>query len=234
MTLTREEVEARHDLWGPPLVRESVSEAAYGLLRKAIVEGRLRPGARINEQQLSEALEISRTPIRDALRQLQAEGLVRPAGRGLVVPRLTQADIEELYDLREALEALAARRAAEQGATDLRGTLNAVIKAYGVALKQADYQALAAADVDLHRSIVRAAGSKRLEKAVDLLAAQVHQVRVRAVRLRGRAAKSFREMAKLTAAIRARDAGRAEASMREHILSLKADILAGAAELDIS
>jgi DNA-binding GntR family transcriptional regulator len=168
---------------------------------------------------------VSRTPIRDALRKLEAEGLVHALpGRGVVVPRIGLGDADELYELREVLEARAARRAAERAPADLHARLSALIKAFGVALKQNDAERLQAVDTELHGAIAAAAGSARLERLIETVRAQVLQVRLRSMRQRARAAKSFREMAKLTAAIHSRNGARAEAAMREHLVSLRADL----------
>ncbi len=212
-------------LWGRPPVRETVSEAAYRRLREAILNGQISMGSRINELELAGAWNVSRTPIRDALRRLEAEGLVQAVpGRGVVVPGLSPADVDELYELREVLEGRAARRAAERSTAEFHARLNTLIKAFGSALKQGDFDQMVAIDADLHADIAAMSGNGRLERAIETIRAQVQQVRFRSIRMNGRAAKSFREMAKLTAAMRARNGVRAEASMREHITSLRTDL----------
>ena len=86
--------------WGTLPAREPVSASAYRLIRDAILHGRLAPGTRINEVELAQAWSISRTPVRDALRRLEAEGLVEAVlGRGMVVPSLGRADVDELYKM---------------------------------------------------------------------------------------------------------------------------------------
>mgnify|MGYP000209305787 CR=1 FL=1 len=213
--------------WGPPPVRETVSAAAYRRLREAILSGRLGPETRINEVELAQAWQVSRTPIRDALRRLAAEGLVEPApGRGMVVPRLSLADAEELYEVREVLEARAARLAALHGPAELPATLSTLIKAFGAALKAGEAERLLAIDAEYHAAIADAARNGRLRRLLEQLWAQAQPVRARALRLRGRAQKTFRELARLAGAIRARDAARAEAAMREHLASVRADLAA--------
>lgn len=94
--------------------RRLVDEAARAL-REAILDGRLRPGQRLLQDRLAEMLGVSRTPIREALQRLEREGLVRSVGRqGMVVAQLAAQDIEEIYDVREVLEGLAARLAASR------------------------------------------------------------------------------------------------------------------------
>lgn len=220
---------------GPIPEREPIRAAAYRLLREAILDGRIPAGVRVNELELAVAWKISRTPVRDALRRLEAEGLVQSvSGRGVIVPLLTPDDVEELYVLREALEGMAARRAAERAAPADLGHLNGLIKGYGSALKQGDIERLVAIDDDLHRTVARMGQHRRLERAIETVRAQLSRVRMLTVGERGRATKSFREMAKLIAALRARDGARAEASMREHIASLRVDAAAVVSQMEES
>ncbi|MDR7419296.1 MAG: GntR family transcriptional regulator [Armatimonadota bacterium] len=206
-------------------MRETVGAAAYRLLREAILTGQIEMGTRINELELATAWNVSRTPIRDALRRLEAEGLVQAVpGRGVVVPVLSLADVDELYEIREVLEARAARRAATAAGPELQARLNGLIRAFGATLKAADVDRMIAIDDDIHAAVAAASGNTRLERAIAAARAQVHPITQRGFRVRGRAAKSLREMAKLVAAIRARDAVRAEAAMREHLVSLRADL----------
>ncbi len=211
-------------LWTPP-VRETVSASAYRHLREAVLQGQIPMGARINELELATAWRVSRTPIRDAMRRLEAEGLVETVpGRGVRVPRLSLADIDELYEVREVLEGRAARRAAERATVEFHSRSNVLIRAFGAALKQGDLDRMFAIDGELHADIAAMSGNSRLQRAIDTARAQVHQIRLRSFHVKGRAAKSLREMAKLTASLRARDGTRAEAAMREHIASLRADL----------
>jgi DNA-binding GntR family transcriptional regulator len=197
------------------------------MVREAILRGQLASGARVNEQELARGWNVSRTPIRDALRRLEAEGLVQTVpGRGVVVARPSRVDVDELYEILEALEGLAARRTAERATAAIQVQLNELIKAYGAALKQGDHERWAAAAGALHLTVARAALNRRLERTIETLRGQTAQAEERADRVKGRATRTFRELAKLTAAIRGRDGARAEASMREHLASLRADAAA--------
>lgn len=91
------------------------SDRAYWTLRTEILDGALEPGAVLQEVEQSTRLGVSRTPVREALRQLAADGLVDASGRGAVVTALSRDDIVSLYELREALEAKAAALAAQRG-----------------------------------------------------------------------------------------------------------------------
>ncbi len=217
--------------WGPPPRREPVGAAAYRLIREAILRGQLTPGERLNEVELARAWQISRTPIRDALRRLEAEGLVRAVpGKGVIVPRLGRADVDELYEILEGLEGMAARRTAERASGAQLAHLNTLIKEYGVALRQNNVSRLGEIVAEFHTTISRMALNGRLERAIETVRAQLASAERQALRQRGTATRSFRELAKLTAAIRARDGGRAEAAMREHLASLRLDAAAALPE----
>ncbi|HXF83241.1 MAG TPA: GntR family transcriptional regulator [bacterium] len=219
-------------LFGPPPVRETIGETVYRRLREAVLAGRVPMGARINELELARAWRVSRTPIRDALRRLSAEGLLQAEpGRGMVVPVLQRADLEELYSLLEVLEGLAARRAAERAGAGFLAQVNTLIKRYGAALKQDALAEVIAADEALHEAVAEMAQHRRLAEAIRLHRLRARVFQMKAFRLRGRAGKTFREMAKLVAALRSRDPGRAETAMREHLASLGADIAAAYDEL---
>ena len=91
------------------------SDRAYRTLRTEILDGTLEPGSVLQEVEQSTRLGVSRTPVREALRQLAADGLVDASGRGAVVTAVSRDDIVSLYELREALEAKAAALAAQRG-----------------------------------------------------------------------------------------------------------------------
>ncbi|MEW1844571.1 GntR family transcriptional regulator, partial [Nonomuraea angiospora] len=88
------------------------TDVARRRLRELILDGAYPPGARLTEMEVAAALDMSRTPVREALRALAADGLVRPSGRGVVVVALEQGDLDEAYQVRAALEALTAELAA--------------------------------------------------------------------------------------------------------------------------
>ncbi|MFC4015046.1 GntR family transcriptional regulator [Nonomuraea purpurea] len=88
------------------------SDVAWRRLRELILDGTYPPGARLTEMEAAAALDMSRTPVREALRALTADGLVRPSGRGVVVVALEPGDLDEAYQVRSALESLTAELAA--------------------------------------------------------------------------------------------------------------------------
>lgn len=144
--------------------RRSLADRAADAIRELIVTGACAPGSRITEQQFAQQLGLSRGTIRAALRELVHEGLaeVRPYS-GWSVVSLTPEDAAELSMLRGALEGLAARLAAETMNEKGRVTLDRAYDALKRAATTGDHRRLVAADMDLHKSIFRLAGSARLQ-----------------------------------------------------------------------
>jgi DNA-binding GntR family transcriptional regulator len=101
------------DIFAVPEVASS-SDEALRAIRRSILDGTLRPGERIIEQRLATMLEVSRTPIREALGKLERENLVVRSGRSMAVRTFTPDEVRDVYDLRAHLESYAARRAAER------------------------------------------------------------------------------------------------------------------------
>jgi len=99
------------DLYRPA---STPGEETYAEIRRAILEGALRPGERIVEQQLAETLNVSRTPVREALLKLELENLVARVGRGMAVRRYSSDEVRDIYNLRAHLESFGARLAAER------------------------------------------------------------------------------------------------------------------------
>src|SRR4030081_1166057 len=89
-------------------------EKPYAAIRRSILEGALRPGERIVEQQLAEMLNVSRTPVREALLKLERENLVARIGRGMAVRRYSSDEVRDIYNLRAHLESFAARLSADR------------------------------------------------------------------------------------------------------------------------
>jgi len=165
----------------PGLIREEV----YTHLRRAVLEGQFEGGAKLSELELSERLEVSRTPIREALHKLAQEGLLeQSANKSVRVRRVSSAEALETYAVREVLDALAARTAAlehtDADADLLEGALNQLEAPNTDALEQTRL------DMAFHRAIARAShngvlieGLARLEGALALVKVQTRTYNAR-------------------------------------------------------
>ncbi|BBH70214.1 GntR family transcriptional regulator [Actinoplanes sp. OR16] len=136
-------------------VDRSLSTQVYHLLRERIISGDLQPGQRLIEREICEQLEVSRIPLREALPQLEADGFIRTLPRrGAMVTRLTLHDIEELFDVRESLEVLAAKLAATHRDPAGLESLRARITQARTALDNHADQEAAAANVAFHDDVL--------------------------------------------------------------------------------
>lgn len=155
------------------LERRSLDEDVAEALRQGILKGDLKPGERLTELDLAARWRVSQGTIRAALRTLQYEGLVevRPR-RGTFVATLTEADVIEIYTLRDALESLAARNAASRITDAGRKSLERVLRAMRSAVEAGNRKRMLELDFEFHRTIVEMSGHKRLAEMWSRLAVQ--------------------------------------------------------------
>jgi DNA-binding GntR family transcriptional regulator len=203
-------------------------QRAYERLRAAIIGGDLRPGTPLAELKLAELLSLSRTPIREALVNLSKEGLVELVpGRGAAVARVSFEDAIEIFQIREALEGMAARLGGavipepeidrlEHGFDALEAT-----SAQG----QADPGAESSIGKELHRAIIDAARNKRIASILDQMEGQIALAITLAAVVPGRLRHSVAEHREILAALRARDQSAAELAMRKHLASASAEMM---------
>lgn len=158
-----------------PLGRVSAVEALVRELRERILDGELAPGERLVERVLTERYAVARHTLRSALRTLSAEGLVvLEPGRGASVAALQAADLESMFELRTALEIEAARLALAHGDGRLPGGVrDAVAHLRDVCDAEPPWHEVVAAHDGVHRAIVAAARSPRIDRAYDTLSAEL-------------------------------------------------------------
>jgi GntR family transcriptional regulator, gluconate operon transcriptional repressor len=144
-------------------------------LREAILAGRLASGERISDMRVAEEMGISRAPVREALRQLAARGLVQEEPRrGAFVTRLTRSRVKEVYDCRRALEGLAARRLASRAHKDSEAaaTLRAIVEEMDEAAGEGDPLTMAQVDHRFHVTLCELTGNSWLVRLYEQLADQ--------------------------------------------------------------
>lgn len=214
----------------PPLSR-TASAAATELIRAAIVDGRLAPGQRLKEVQLARELGISRTPIREALLLLQAEGLVDASpNRGSTVRAYDVGELEDVYELRAVLEGHAARRAAAritpEALLELRGSCERFELIVADAGAPDRVTELVNENALFHEMILDACGSHRLSGMVRQLILTPLVYKSYIWYSPEQARLSFHAHEQLVKALEQRDAERADALMREHVFQAR-DVLLG-------
>ncbi|MFE3544730.1 GntR family transcriptional regulator [Nocardia sp. NPDC059177] len=154
--------------------KKSLRDQAYEELRDRIIDLRLSPGQRLVERDLATELAISRIPLREALQLLEREGLVVIVPRqGAIVAPFTVADVRDLFDVRESLEVLAARLAAERADAGDLAALRAQLTAARQATARGDEAAIAAANAGFHAVIVEVSGNPLLQSLLRPLESRV-------------------------------------------------------------
>lgn len=199
-------------------------------LRQAIIDGRLAPGARLTERELTEMMNVSRTVIREALRQLESEGLVAIIPhKGPVVRSLTLAEAKDLYHIRAVLEGLAARLFTENAddaqVKRLAQALEVVVKAY----EGGDAQQVLETKNRFYDVLFEGAGSETLSSMLGTLHARIWRWRALGLshpqRSAQRSKESVRNLRAMLAAIRKRDAEAAERITREEASRAAAEVM---------
>jgi len=197
-------------------------------IREAIREGRLKAGQRLRERDLGELLGVSRTPVREALKRLQSEGIVTAGpGRGLAIAELALGEVRELYAMWEELEGIAARSAA-QHATELDvETLGRICDLWN---PDADAATLGRLNHQFHRAIYRSAHNRFLVRMLEAIDEHLALLGVTTFGIAERRIVAGRQHREIVAAIARRDPAAAEAAARDHIraaASLRLAIAAG-------
>jgi DNA-binding GntR family transcriptional regulator len=212
-----------------PARRRGLSDEVADSIREAIFAGAYAPGAQLREVELSGALDVSRGPVREALRLLEREGLVRTAWhRGATVTTLSAADIAELHSLRGALEDLAVHQVITQ-ATD--EDLDFLAKTAAAMERAVDPHEMVRCDVAFHDAVFAAARHRRLAEAWDGIRCQFHLFLLTRISLstEGYLGCIPREHHDLVAALRTRDTGAAVALFAGHRRNA-VDVLTAGAE----
>lgn len=198
----------------------SVGDKAYDALKQAIIRREIRQGQRLVETQLAEMLNISRTPLREAILRLEAEGFLRrrPDG-GVVVAMLSLREVRELYVVRSVLEGLAAREATARLSEDDLARLDFLVDEMpGADSRPADLQRIAQAGREFHQIILRASGNQKCADLLRLLRDHIDRYRRLSLAIPGHAEAAAEKHAAVVRAFRRGDSDEAERIMRRHVL----------------
>ncbi len=154
-------------------------DVVFNTLRQAILRGELKPGERLMEIQLANKLGVSRTPIREAIRKLELEGLVLMVPRkGAEVAQITEKSLRDVLEVRKALEKLAVELACDRIGPEAIEELRWAARAFKTTLQYEDVTAIAEADVKFHDIIYRATDNERLIHLLFKLREQMYRYRV--------------------------------------------------------
>ena len=196
----------------------SRTEYAYRELKRRILDNELPAGTRALELEIAEALDMSRTPVREAMVRLARDGLVEIRPRhGMHVLPVSADDMREIYEILTALEPMAAGLAAARGVSEAElAELHAIVHEMESALERDDRQSWAHADERFHARLTALSGNRRLSELVAGYFEQTHRVRMLTLAARPKPELSNRDHALVVEAIAARDANAARRLHRAH------------------
>ncbi len=219
---------ATRPLHGPsPIAFRTIAEQIAGSIREAIAQGRIPPAARLLEASLAQEMGTSRAPVREAISQLEREGLViKEPNRGARVVELTEETVREVASLRGLLEGFGASLAAERLTAEQFTALEAMVKEMERVVQTAEYAQLVELDYQFHDFICRASGHRTLYETWSTISGKV-RLYLSTTNLMYRNLKLVaRGHGEIVTALRSRDALRASRVIQEHLGEMLNDFIA--------
>lgn len=193
-------------------------DVVFNTLRQAILIGDLKPGERLMEIHLANKLGVSRTPIREAIRKLELEGLVTMIPRrGAEVAQITEKSMNDVLEVRRSMDALCVELACERISEQELDDLENACDDFAEAVKTKDIRKIAHADVALHDIIVQATGNRRLVQLINNLSEQMYRYRFEYLKDISRHQSLIKEHRMIYEGIRKRNKEEASSAAKLHI-----------------
>ena len=201
-------------------------DVVFNTLRQAILRGELKPGERLMEIALSQRLGVSRTPVREAIRMLEQEGLVIMIPRkGAQVAEISEKDLKDVLEVRLGLEELAVRIACQRITEEELEELERAVKEFEEAMKEDDLGVLAAADVKVHEVIYGSTHNKRLVQIISNIREQMYRYRMEYLKDKRMYKLLIDEHDAIRKAIKKKDKEKAGMVMKTHIINQREAIV---------
>lgn len=193
-------------------------DVVFNTMRQAILKGELEPGERLMEIQLAERLGVSRTPIREAIRKLELEGLVLMIPRkGAEVAEISEKSLREVLEVRRSLEELAIELACQRITPEELTALEEAENRFARAVEDGEVMAIAESDENYHELIYQATANDRLVQILNNLREQMYRYRLEYIKDEDRRQILVVEHEHILRAVRRRDIADAKSAVREHI-----------------
>ena len=207
----------------PRKTSQGLTKKIYDEIKKRIIDHDFRPGMHLKESWLAELLKTSRTPVREALRQMETDGLViKEPNKGFSVGQMSIEEIYEVCVVREKLEGHAAKLAAQKISDKEMRALNKIYETYKrFSQKEVSISILNKSDDQLHQLILQSCGNQTIQRILQSLRDKIWQIRRRAPP--PRLQKSVREHLRIIETIKNRDGCGAEKAMIGHLRAMKED-----------
>lgn len=208
---------------------ELLSKKVYRILKARIIKGDLTQGGKLFEAKIAEQLGVSRTPVREAIKGLAAEGLVKMTpNQGVVVINVSIEDLQEVLQIRRVLEGLAAFVAAKKISQEEIAKLEEIIKKMSMIISKPkpDVVAYSELNAEFHNLILNACGNRRLMKICNNLSSSDHRFRIRSLRNNpGRLKYSLKEHQEIVEALKRKDPEQVDRLSQIHINNVLKNIL---------
>ncbi len=206
------EYELKIDIYKP------LRDVVFDSIRAAILTGSIKPGERLMEVQMAEKLGVSRTPIREAIRKLELEGLVIMIPRkGVYVADLSVKDITDVLEIRAALEGLAAGLAAARVTEEENEEIRKAAVSFDEAIKGDDFELIVAKDIEFHDKIFNATSNDKLLILLSNLREQIQRFRVMMLKKTSKLKDLSHEHKEIAEAIRNKDMEKASKLAKIHV-----------------
>jgi len=201
----------------------NLRDQTYDIIKNMIILREIEPGKKINEEHIAKEIQVSRTPIREALCRLENEGIVKIIPRrGAFVSDLTETNVKEILLIREVLEGLAVRLAVENMDEEMFEKLRKALEKVSI-LPEEDRDLInyTRSEVDFHALLLSASNNQMLKNMMEIVNAHLQIIRLRTVVIPERAQKTVEEHQQILKAIENGDAPTAEELMRKHVRSVR-------------
>lgn len=195
-----------------------MGDLAYQALRDAVLSGEMKPGVRLNQDELAKRLGVSRAPIRDALNRLEAEGLVKTLSRagGVVVAEISEQEAADIYELRSILDSASTRLACERMSEDDVARLREIVEETERVTKAKNLNAIVQSHAEFHYLIYAACGNAELTRVARNLWDRSYRFRVMALSSEENARRGLAQHKAILEALGARNPRRAAALAEDH------------------
>ena len=203
----------------------SLADCVFERLENDILGGKYAYGEVLTEARLCEEMGVSRTPIREAIRRLEQENILRESGKGMVVQGITQDDIKDILEIRARIEGIAARRAAEHMTQEQKQALKQAVDLQEFFVSRADAEHIQWQDHEFHEMVYAGCGSVTLQSTLVPLHRKAQKFRRASVEKVARAQESVAEHRRICNAILAGDGKAAEMAMNDHIMHARTSML---------
>lgn len=205
---------------------ELLSQKVYRILKTEIVKRNLKPGTKLLEVKIAKQMGVSRTPVREAIRELVAEGFVKMIpNQGVIVSIASIEDTQEVLQIRSVLEGLAARLATKVINGEEIKELEQYIEQMEYYANKDNALAFSKMDVEFHELILNICGNNRLIQIRKNLSDQAHRYRIRSLSIPGRLKHSLKEHQEIVKALKRKDSEQADKLSQKHVENVLKNIL---------